>query len=544
MQRPRLVPAAFVLVFAVCVVLASARVPAGGVAGAGVQPACQFLVSPTRIELTTAAAEGTIQVDTQPGCEWTASAGVSWFQITSGAAGNGPGTISYSVSAMPPSVNPLRQGAIQVRWNTPTLGQNVLITQSLGSCSALFLPARGPTSSLTFGGAGGGGHLDVLAEPPFSGQWRVLSAPDWITFTYPALGVVGAGDGSAWYAVSPNPSTEPRVGTITFCNGSLEIRQSGRSLRPGRFVAGDFDDDGRADPAVFRPSEGRWYVLPSGQNYNPGASFSHQWGLPGDVPVPGDFDGDKKTDLAVYRATGFAGFTTSGAWFLRYSSDAYGYGTPTAYPWSSAPYHALENRALLADFSGDGKGDFVVYRPSTGRWHIQFTSVAAFADVDVGLLDAQWGLEGDIPVPADYDGDGRADLAVWRPQSGEWYLRFSASNYTTAAVHQWGLPGDVPQIADFDGDGRADLTVYRPSSGLWFIKSSSSGYDGASAAAYQWGLPGDVPLANDYDGDGLSDLAVWRPSSGMWFFRDSSANLNSWRAYQWGLPGDVPLGPR
>ena len=270
--------------------------------------------------------------------------------------------------------------------------------ESLGSCSALFLPARGPTSSLTFGGAGGGGHVDVLAEPPFSGQWRVLSAPDWITFTHPATGVVGAGDGSAWYAVSPNPSTEPRVGTITFCNGSLEIRQSGRSLRQGRFVAGDFDDDGRADPAVFRPSEGRWYVLPSGQNYNHGASFSHQWGLPGDVPVPGDFDGDKKTDLAVYRATGFAGFTTSGAWFLRYSSDAYGYGTPTAYPWSSAPYHAPENRALLADFSGDGKSDFVVYRPSTGRWHIQFTSLAAFADMDVGLLDAQWGLDGDIPV--------------------------------------------------------------------------------------------------------------------------------------------------
>ena len=335
-------------------------------------------VSPTRIELTTAAADGTIQVDTQPGCEWTASAGASWFEITSGAAG-------------------------------------------------------------------GGGHVDVLAEPPFSGQWRVLSAPDWITFTHPATGVVGAGDGYAWYAVSPNPSTEPRVGTITFCNGSLEIRQSGRSLRPGRFVAGDFDDDGRADPAVFRPSEGRWYVLPSGQNYNHGASFSHQWGLPGDVPVPGDFDGDKKTDLAVYRATGFAGFTTSGAWFLRYSSDAYGYGTPTAYPWSSAPYHALENRALLADFSGDG---------------------------------------------------------------------------------------------------RADLTVYRPSSGLWFIKSSGSGYDGAAAAVYQWGLPGDVPLANDYDGDGRSDLAVWRPSSGMWFFRDSSASLNSWRVYQWGLPGDVPLGPR
>jgi hypothetical protein len=35
---------------------------------------------------------------------------------------------------------------------------------------------------------------------------------------------------------------------------------------------------------------------------------------------------------------------------------------------------------------------------------------------------AQWGLNGDRPVPADYDGDGSADLAVWRPATSIWYL--------------------------------------------------------------------------------------------------------------------------
>jgi hypothetical protein len=48
-------------------------------------------------------------------------------------------------------------------------------------------------------------------------------------------------------------------------------------------------------------------------------------------------------------------------------------------------------------------------------------------------------------VPADYDGDGRADLAVYRPSSGHWFLRLSSTNYTAGGTYQWGgSAGDVP----------------------------------------------------------------------------------------------------
>ena len=137
------------------------------------------------------------------------------------------------------------------------------------------------------------------------------------------------------------------------------------------------------------------------------------------------------------------------------------------------------NRTPTADFDGDGRSDISVFRPSDGTWHILQSGTNTYR--------AQpFGLKGDKITPGDYDGDGRTDLAVFRPSTGTWWImRSSNSSFSTT---QWGLAADKPVPADYDGDGKTDIAVYRD--GMWIILQSSNGAD----KYHLFGLSGDIPV--------------------------------------------------
>ena len=135
----------------------------------------------------------------------------------------------------------------------------------------------------------------------------------------------------------------------------------------------------------------------------------------------------------------------------------------------------------------------------------------------------------------DFDGDGVADSAIFRPSIGQWFRLNSGSN--TFSQEQFGLNGDIPVDGDFDGDQRADVAIFRPSDGSWFFRRSSNG---TTLGAF-FGQNGDKPVVGDYDKDGKSDIAIWRPSNGNFFVLRSSDNFTSFYGYPFGTNGDIPV---
>lgn len=182
-------------------------------------------------------------------------------------------------------------------------------------------------------------------------------------------------------------------------------------------------------------------------------------------------------------------------------------------------------RNRTADFDGDLKTDISVFRPDTGVWYVLKSDGS-------GYIILQFGVGTDVVTPGDFDGDGKTDHAVFRPSDGTWHTLTKAGSYT---ARTFGTAGDIPAAADYNGDGKTDIAVFRPSTGVWYIANSDSL---GTYTIGQFGVDGDLPVVGDYDGDGRADIAVYRPSSGVWYvMRSSDSGVSE---VQFGVSTDRP----
>lgn len=261
-------------------------------------------------------------------------------------------------------------------------------------------------------------------------------------------------------------------------------------------IPGDYVGDRKTDLTVYRSgSQSIFYTaqFPSGGG---GIQIDRavRWGTQNDGSFSqGDYDGDGKLDFTVVRANDDNSLT----WFILGSAN----NVMRAVNFGFRDALGLSGVFPGADFNGDGRDEFVFTTDVNGSLNY-YIGDALTGEL---ILIRQWGfsfgfVDRSLP-PADYTGDGKADFVAVRRNVSPmvWYILDPATNTSTATGFGFtrangGDISDQPIRGDYDGDGTQDIAVYRGINHTFYVLRSSDG----GITTQTWGEDGDSALNIPY----------------------------------------------
>lgn len=230
-------------------------------------------------------------------------------------------------------------------------------------------------------------------------------------------------------------------------------------LTPGYFVG----SANAADLGVWRPSNQTYYFQAISPSLGPLSPVPWGTATSDIVGLEADYDGDGIDDPTVVKVVG-----GNYQWNILRSSNntlvtvAFG-STSTDIPIGGA------------DYDGDARADLTVIRNGN-------TYVVGESFTGTLILTQVWGNSAtDYFVVGDYVGDNRADFAIWRgfgsSADGRWYIRENGGTTTIVSV-PFGIPNipgqqnvkdfDQPLCGDYDGNGKSDIAIYRPTTDTFY----------------------------------------------------------------------------
>ena len=236
-----------------------------------------------------------------------------------------------------------------------------------------------------------------------------------------------------------------------------------------------------------------------------------------------------------------------GAWFLdNNGNDLWDKDFDTKIPFGS--FGLKNDLPVTGDWNGNGIANIGVFR--NGAWFLDDGDGKWNSAKDTTIKAGSFGFPDDIPITGDWNGDGKTNIGVFR--KGAWYLDYNGNNKWDKGLDKaysagsFGLSTDIPITGDWNGDGKTKIGVYRK--GAWYLDFDGNGQwnknKDTTVLAGSFGLKTDIPVTGDWNGDGKTNIGYFR--KGAWYLDFNGNNKLDFGdiyipAGSFGLADDIPI---